>query len=138
MSKILSNLFRITSILIFVQLLIGGLLTFDFITPAMHIIVGFFVSALALATMVVALRSKNLNEKVLKLMSIGLVVLIALQIILGFETLESGSQVLAWIHFVVALGIYGMSVAGSVMSSFLGRLVSLGSQTNASEVQEQS
>ncbi len=88
--------------------------------------------------MVVALRSKNLHEKVLKLMSIGLVVLMAVQIILGFQTLESGSQVLAWIHFVVALGIYGMSAAGSVMSSFLGRAVSLGSQTNASKVQEQS
>ena len=138
MGKLLSNLFRITSIVIFVQLLLGGLLTFSFITPGVHIIVGFIVFALALATMIVALRSNVVQERVLKLMSIGLVTLMVVQIILGFETLDSGNQVLAWIHFTIALGIYGMSAAGSVMSSFLGRMTGFGSQTNASEVKSRS
>ncbi len=138
MGKLLANLFRITSAAIFVQLLLGGLLTFNFITSTLHIIVGFIVFALAIATMVVALRSKNVQERVLQMMSTGLVALIVVQIILGFETLESGSPVLAWIHFVVALGIYGMSAAGSVMSSFLGRVVGFGPKANASEAQKQS
>ena len=138
MSKLLSNLFRITSIVIFVQLLLGGLLTFNFVTPTMHIIVGFIVFALAIATMGVALRSKISQERVLQLMSVGLVALIVVQIILGFETLDSGSQVLAWIHFAVALGIYGMSAAASVMSSFLGRTVGFGPQASTSEIQRQS
>lgn len=138
MSKLLSNLFRITSIVIFVQLLLGGLLTFSFITPGVHIIVGFIVFALALATMIVALRSNVVQERVLKMMSIGLVALIVVQIILGFETLDTGSQILAWIHFTVALAIYGMSAAGSVMSSFLGRMTGFKPQASASEVQSQS
>ena len=104
----------------------------------MHIIVGFIVFALAIATMVVALRSKISQERVLQLMSVGLFALIVVQIILGFETLDSGSQVLAWIHFAVALGIYGMSAAASVMSSFLGRTVGFGPQASTSEVQRQS
>ena len=119
----MGNLFRITSILIIIQLLLGGLLTFNFITPTLHIMVGLVVFVLAIATMIVALRSKSAQERVLKLMSFGLVILIVIQIVLGFETLRSGSQLLAWIHFTMALGIYGMSTAGSVMSSFLGRIV---------------
>jgi heme A synthase len=138
LSKLLSNLFRITSIVIFAQLLLGGLLTFNFITPVIHIIVGFIVFALAIATMIVALRSKNAQERVLRMMSTGLVALIVVQIILGFETLNSGSQVIAWIHFAVALVIYGMSAAGSVMSSFLGRAVGFGNQASVSEIQKQS
>ena len=136
MSKLLSNLFRITSIAIFIQLLLGGLLTFDFITPTAHIIVGLIVFALSIATMVAALRSKISQERVLQLMSVGLVSLIVVQIILGFETLDTGSEVLAWIHFAFALGIYGMSAAASVMSSFLGRAVTI-ARANASEAQRQ-
>jgi uncharacterized membrane protein len=138
LAKLLSNLFRITSIVIFVQLLLGGLLTFNFITPVVHILVGFIVFALAFATMLVALRTNVVQERVLKIMSIGLVTLIVVQIVLGFETLDSGNQVLAWIHFAVALGIYGMSAVGSVMSSFLGRITGFRSQTNASEVKSRS
>ena len=138
MSRLLSNLFRITSIVIFIQLALGGLLTFNFISPTIHIIVGLIVFALAIATMIVALRSKISQETVLQFMSIGLVALIVVQVILGFETLDSGSQVLAWIHFVVALGIYGMSAAGSVMSSFLVRVVAFGARGNASEEQRRS
>ena len=138
MSKLLSNLLRITSIIVFVQLLLGGLLTFDFSTPTIHIIVGFIVFALAIATMVVALRPKVPQERVLRVMSVGLVTLMVVQIILGFETLESGSQLFALIHFAVALGIYGMSTAGSVMSSFQGRAVGFGPQASASEVQGRS
>lgn len=134
--KVLLNLFRITSIVIFLQLIVGGLLTFGFITATYHIVMGLIVFALAIATMVTALRSKDANVRVLRMLSSGLVALIVVQIILGFETLDTGSNALAWIHLVVALGIYGMSVSGSVMSSFLGRAIGLVPQGNASEVKK--
>ena len=113
--KVLPNLFRITSLVIFLQLLLGGLLTFGFITPTAHIVTGFIVFILAIATMILVLVSKP-SFRPLRGVSIGMVALIIIQIILGFETLSSGSQTLAWIHFAVAMGIYGMSVTGSVMA----------------------
>jgi heme A synthase len=114
-SRTVPNLFRITSAVIFVQLLLGGLLTFNFIDPTVHIIVGLIVFAAAIATMVAASRTKGTLPQ-LRGMSIGLVALIVVQIILGLETLRTGSQILAWVHFAVAMGIYGMAAAGSAMA----------------------
>jgi heme A synthase len=99
--KIIANLFRITSLVIFLQLLLGGLLTFDFINATAHIVIGFIVFILALTTMIVVLFSKS-SGRPLRGVSIGMVALIVVQIILGFETLTSGSQILAWVHFAVA------------------------------------
>jgi len=104
-------LFRLTAAAIFLQLVLGGLLTYDFISPTPHIIVGFAVFALAIATMIFAFVGKPVFRPV-RILSIGLVTLIIIQIILGFATLANGSSVIAWIHFVNALAIYGMSVVG--------------------------
>jgi hypothetical protein len=108
-------LFQVTSAVIFLQLLLGGLLTFDFIAPTIHIITGFIVFILAVATMVVVLVSKPIFRP-LRGLSIGLVALIVVQIILGFEALRTSSSVVAWVHFVVAMGIYGMAIAGNFMA----------------------
>jgi len=105
-------LFRITGIVVFIQLALGGLLTFDFVPAAPHIVVGFLVFALAITTMLAVWMSKPAFRPA-RMMSAGLVALILVQIVLGFATLGTGSTVLAWIHFVVALGIYGMTVAGT-------------------------
>ena len=119
--KTVPLLFRITGIVIFLQLLLGGLLTFNFITPTFHIITGIIVFVLAIATMVAALISKP-SFRPLRGLSAGLVALIAVQGILGFATLSSGSQVLAWIHFLAAMGIYGMAIAGTFMSMAMTRM----------------
>jgi hypothetical protein len=108
-------LFRITAIVVFIQLALGGLLTFDFINATPHIITGFVVFALAIATMVFAFIGKPRFRPV-QMISIGLVVLLLIQIILGFATLSSGSSVVAWIHLVNALAIYGMAVAGTFLA----------------------
>ncbi|HZW54906.1 MAG TPA: hypothetical protein VFF30_01305 [Nitrososphaerales archaeon] len=113
--KLGTLLFRVTGIVVFIQLLLGGLLTFDFIGAVSHIITGLIVFILALATMIVVLVSKPALRP-LRGMSIGLVALIVIQIILGFETLQTGSSILAWIHFVVAMGIYGITIAGTFMA----------------------
>jgi heme A synthase len=108
-------LFRLTAAVVFIQLALGGLLTFDFIGAAPHIIVGFIVFGLAIATMVFALITKPAFKPIQRL-SIGLVVLLVVQIILGFATLSSGSAVIAWVHLLNALAIYGMAIAGTFLA----------------------
>jgi len=107
--------FRVTSLLVFLQIALGGLLTFSFITALPHIITGFAVLAFAIATLVMAQRLKP-PFRPLQGLSIGLVSLIVVQIILGFTTLNTGNQVIAWIHLLVAMAIYGMAIAGTFMS----------------------
>lgn len=108
-------LFRITGIVVFAQLALGGLLTFDFIPAAPHIAVGFLVFLLAIATLVVAWTVRPAFRP-LRMLSVGLVALILVQIVLGFATLSTGSDLLAWVHLLVAFGIYGMTIAGTFMA----------------------
>lgn len=108
-------LFRVTGIVIFIQLALGGLVTFDFISAMPHIITGFIVLILAIVTMVLAISSKPVFKPI-RGMSIVLVVMLVVQISLGFATLGTGSQILAWIHFVTALAIFGLVVSGSVIA----------------------
>src|SRR5579872_761463 len=108
-------LFRLNAVVVFIQLALGGLLTFDFISAAPHIVVGFVVFALAIATMVFTFISKPVFKPARNL-SIGLVVLLIIQIILGFATLSSGSSIIAWINLLNALAIYGMSIAGTFLA----------------------
>ncbi|MDA4117419.1 MAG: hypothetical protein OK455_03645 [Thaumarchaeota archaeon] len=108
-------LFRVTAIVVFLQLLLGGLLTFDFVSAAPHIILGFLVFILAIATMIATFVSKP-SFRPMKVMSALLVVLILAQIILGFGALGTGSAAIAWIHFVNALAIYGIAVSGAFIA----------------------
>lgn len=115
-------LFRITAVVVFLQLILGGLLTFNFISPEPHIILGFIVFIVAIATMIVALVSKPAFRPT-RIISVVLVVLIVLQIILGFATLDSGSQLIAFVHFLNALVIYGAAMGGIFLAmrwSFIG------------------
>ena len=107
--------FRVTSIIVFLQIALGGLLTFSFITPLPHIIVGFAVLAFAIVTLVVAQTLKP-PFRPLQGFSVGLVLLIIVQIILGFTILSTGNLVIAWVHLLVAMGVYGMVIAGTFMS----------------------
>ncbi|MHB8566442.1 MAG: hypothetical protein ACYC7D_08595 [Nitrososphaerales archaeon] len=77
---------------------------------------GAIVFVVALATMIMVLTSKPVFPP-LRGLSTGLVALIVVQMILGLETLRTGSNALAWVHFAVAMGIYGMTVAGTFMAA---------------------
>jgi heme A synthase len=101
---------------IFLQLLLGGLLTFNFINAAVHIVVGILTLIFSIATMMVVVVSKPRLQSLL-IVSIALVLLILLQIVLGFDTLSSGSQLVAWIHFVNAMAIYGVAMSGTFVAS---------------------
>jgi len=102
-------------ILVFIQIALGGLLTFDYISWVPHAITGFIVLALAIVTLIVAQTSKP-PFRPLQGLSIGLVLAIVVQIILGFLTLNTGNLAIAWVHLLVAVGIYGMVVSGTFMS----------------------
>jgi heme A synthase len=110
--KAVPALFRLTGIVILAQLLIGGLLTFGFTFVLPHIIVGFAVFILAIATMVVSLFAKP-SFRPMKAVSIVMVALILVQIILGFAALGSGSAAVGWVHFANAMAIYGAAISGT-------------------------
>jgi hypothetical protein len=105
-------LFRVTGAVLGLELLLGGLLTFGFISPEAHIINGFILFVLAIATMVVWLVSKP-SFRPMKVISVVIVVLILLQIVLGFATLNTGSQAIAFVHFANALAIFGATLSGT-------------------------
>jgi hypothetical protein len=48
--------------------------------------------------------------------------LIVVQAPLGFITLRSGSQVVAWVPFLVAMGIFGMALSGTFMAMRVERM----------------
>jgi len=107
--------FRVTSLLVFLQIALGGLLTFSFIEALPHIITGFAGLPFARVALVMAQRLKP-PFRPLQGLSVGLVLLIVVQIVLGFTTLNTGNQVVAWVHLLVAMGIYGVVIAGTFMS----------------------
>ncbi len=111
-----SLLFRATAIMVFVQIALGGLVTFSFITPEVHIFTGLVVLILAVAAMVMALAAKPPFQPIRGL-SVALVVLLMVQIILGFVAMRGGSDIIAWVHLVVAMAIYGMAVSGTLMAT---------------------
>ena len=118
--KIGGLVFQITTIAVFLQLLLGGLLTFDFINAGVHIVAGLVVFVLAIVAMIVSFVSRP-RSKSLQLTSVVLVVLIIIQIVLGFNTLKTGNQVIAWIHFANAMVIYGVAIAGTFVALRLGQ-----------------
>ena len=103
-------LFRLTAIVVFIQFALGGLLTYDFISPAPHIVVGFLVFALAIATMVFTFISKPVFKPAPK----------SFHWSCGSHPHSDNSRIcdafkrkliIAWIHLLNALAIYGMSIA---------------------------
>lgn len=114
-------LLRVTAVAVFLQLLLGGLLTFDFVSPAPHIVLGLAVFGLAVAAMIVVWASKPAFRP-LRGMSAALVALLILQVALGFYALDTDNAFVAWLHFVNSLAIYGISVSGAFMATGWDRM----------------
>ena len=108
-------LFHATAAAVFLQLIVGGLLTFSFIKPELHIVIGLIVFILAIACLVVSFVSKP-SFRPVRFASIALVVLILVQIILGFAALGSQSDAISWIHFVNAMIVYGVAMGGNFVA----------------------
>ena len=108
-------LLQVTSAVLGLQLLLGGLLTFGFISSEAHIAVGFALFILSVATMAAWLASKP-SFRPMKVVTAVIVVLILLQIVLGEATLNNGSQAIAFLHFVNAMAIFGAMISGAFMA----------------------
>ncbi len=120
MKNVALNLFRITTLVVFIQLLLGGLVTFEFLGVLPHIVLGFIILALAVA-IVIAEFTAEPEIKPARMMSIGLLVLLLIQIMLGYATLDSGSAIIAWVHLLNSLLIFGLLVSATVLLSFWSR-----------------
>lgn len=104
-------MFRTLAGLILVQIAVGGLVTFNFIGPLVHIVWGAVVFLFAIATVAFTTRS-NPTDSGLKGVSAGLVVTLVAQVVLGFSALALGSDILAWAHLILGVLIYAMSLTG--------------------------
>lgn len=107
---------RISGAVLLVQLLLGGLVTFNFITAFPHIAIGFTLYALYIIVLVFSFLLKPARKRI-RGMSIGVVILLTLQIALGFDTLHTGNQVVAYLHYVNALAIFGLILTESMQVS---------------------
>ena len=96
--------------------MLGGLVTFNFINVGVHIVIGIITLIFAIATMIVVIVSKP-RLRSLMIPSIALVLLIVVQIVLGFDTLNTGSQIIAMLHFANAMAIYGVAMSGTFVTS---------------------
>ena len=104
-------LFRLTATVLIIQIALGGLVTFDFVSPLVHIGWGVVVVAVAIFTAAKTLRLKPLDRQ-LRGVSFGMVAGLAVQVILGFSALALSSEVLAWVHLVLGILIYAMALTG--------------------------
>lgn len=108
-------LLRVTAAVLGLQLLLGGLLTFGFISAGAHIAVGFVLLILAVGTMAVWFRA-NPAFRPMRVLTGVIVLLLLLQVALGFAALGTGSQALSFAHFANALAIFGATVSGSFVA----------------------
>ncbi len=107
---------RLTSLCIVLEMAPGGLLTFGFISSGAYIVVGFTVYAVSIATLLLVFPN-SYSPKFLKNMAIGMVVLLTLQILLGFATLTSGNRILAFFHILPAIAILGLAVSETFVAN---------------------
>jgi hypothetical protein len=130
-------MFQLTAVAIFIQIALGGLLTFGFINVALHIVAGLIVFFLVLATMVAAIVSKPSFKPAIAV-SIVMVVLLIVQIILGFDALDTNNSAISWLHFVNSILIYGAAIVGVFLSFRWGTMPEGASVTILGEEQRKS
>ena len=111
----LSSMFRVIGIALFIQLALGGLVTFNFISPFIHLVWGIVLGVLAVVAIVFVVRTPSKPRQLVGL-SIGIGVDILLQGLLGFAILATNSDVISWVHFLNALAIFGMTLFGTFLA----------------------
>ena len=118
-------LIRLTALSIVVQIALGGLLTFGFISPEAHIVMGFTVYAVSIATLVLVFLN-SYSPVFLKNMTIGMVVLLTMQIFLGFATLATGSNLIAFFHLLLAIAIFGLAISETFVANIAYKRSNMG------------
>lgn len=119
------SLIRLTALSIVIQIALGGLLTFGFISPEAHIVMGFTVYAVSIATIVLVFLN-TYSPDFLKNMTIGMVVLLTMQIFLGFAILATGSDLIAFFHLLLAIAIFGLAISETFVANIAYKRVNMG------------
>ena len=109
--KISPRWFQVTGILVVLQFILGGLVAGAALDPLSHVVLGFAVLAASIATFIAAVVSIPTSRAV-KALSGVLVLLLVLQVPLGFAMLESDSALLSLVHVANAIAIVGAAFAG--------------------------
>lgn len=115
-------LFRITGAVLFVQLALGGLVTFGYLDWTVHMGWGIVLGVMAVVTLIFVARMPSKSKRLLGL-TIGIGVDILVQGLLGFAAQNTGNNAISWVHFLNALAIYGMTMAGMFMAMAGSRMV---------------
>lgn len=115
-------MFRVLGIALFIQLALGGLVTFGYLGTEVHIIWGVVLGILAIITLAFVVKLPSKPSRLVGI-TIGIGVDILIQAMLGFAAMEMG-DVVSWIHFLNALAIYGMTLAATFMAMGAGRMAS--------------
>ena len=111
-------LFRITGAALGIQLALGGAVTFFSLDVAVHTAWGVVLGVLALVTLVSVMRMPAKPKPLMGLV-VGIAVDILVQAVLGFATAATSgdtASALAFVHFLNALAIFGMTLMATGMT----------------------
>ena len=109
-------LFRITGAALGIQLALGGAVTFFNLDVAVHTAWGVILGVIALVTLVYVMRMPA-KPKPLMGLAVGIGVDILIQALFGFATIAtSDNTVLAFVHFLNAFAIFGMTLMATGMA----------------------
>ena len=101
--------FHVMAGVVFVQLILGGLFTFEYATYREHLFMGLFVGAMSIIALVTALFLVKPRSNILIIPTVFLVALLVLQGALGFSI--SHVPWLVMVHYTNALVIFALSIA---------------------------
>jgi heme A synthase len=105
-----------------IQLALGGLVTFGFLDPSVHIIWGIVLGVLAIVNLTLVMKMPGKPQPLVRL-SLGIGIDILLQALLGFAILATSSNVVSWVHFLNALAIFAMTLFGMFMAMAGARMM---------------
>jgi heme A synthase len=108
-------LFYLTGVVIFLQLLTGGLRIFGFLDEGTHIAAGFITFFLVIITLIAAALTRPRYRPAISISAV-LVILVLIQGLLGFDYLNTSDSAVIFVHFTNALIIYGAAISGVFMA----------------------
>ena len=114
-------LFRIIGAVLFVQLALGGLVTFGYLDWTVHMGWGIVLGVMAVVTLIFVARMPSKPKRLLGL-TVGIGVDILIQGLLGFAAQNTGNNAISWVHFLNSLAIYGMTLTGTFMAMAASRM----------------
>lgn len=121
-----TQIFRITGAALGVQVALGGLVTFGFLDPFVHIIWGVVLGVLAIVCLVFVARMSP-RPKSLFGITAGIGVDILIQAVIGIGVLATGNSAnlsngIAWVHLLNAFAIFAMTIMALGMAMMAGRM----------------